>query len=385
MALAGNIKEFGLADIFQIVSLQQKTGTLTVKGAEGTVIIFVENGFIVGGDASFRPIAERLEQALVRSQNVSKFHMKRAIDSQKKTAFPLWTILSALDGVDKHIVQQAISQQIHETVYHVLRWADGEFQFDPLKTVEYDRELISPINTEFLVMEGFRITDEWSEIEKSIPSLQMIIRRTANGANELSDMERKVYHLIEGECSIQETIDMSQLGEFDVCQTIYELLKKQVIEPVAVSGKKGETPKVKVRQRPSINIKDIGTRAITILATAGILAGVVFLFTILPENFLLLHKPGIRGTETVKQFVAQSQLQYMSRAVLLSFLEQNKIPASFDELRKQGQISSGSSPKDPWGHEYVITTDKNRVSVRSLGKDGALNTDDDVTVIVPLK
>ena len=32
MALAGNIKEFGLADIFQIVSLQQKTGELIVQG-----------------------------------------------------------------------------------------------------------------------------------------------------------------------------------------------------------------------------------------------------------------------------------------------------------------------------------------------------------------
>ena len=35
MALAGDIKEFGLADIFQIVSLQKKTGALWIMFRRG--------------------------------------------------------------------------------------------------------------------------------------------------------------------------------------------------------------------------------------------------------------------------------------------------------------------------------------------------------------
>ena len=91
MALAGNIKEFGLADIFQIVSLQQKTGILTIQSSEGEVAVILENGLIVGADATFRPIEERIEQSLVQSQQISKFQLKRAKEKQKKTSQPLWT------------------------------------------------------------------------------------------------------------------------------------------------------------------------------------------------------------------------------------------------------------------------------------------------------
>ena len=133
MALAGNIKEFGLADIFQIVSLQQKTGELTVEGPDGKVKILVEGGFIVGADATFRSIEDRLQQSLLRSQSISKFHLKRAVETQKKTLQPLWTVLAETGAVDNNMLQSMLSQQIHETVYHILRWNEGLYRFEPKK------------------------------------------------------------------------------------------------------------------------------------------------------------------------------------------------------------------------------------------------------------
>ena len=62
MALAGNIKEFGLADIFQIVSLQQKTGVLTIKSSEGNVTVLLENGLIVGDVSDFDDLEKWTDQ-----------------------------------------------------------------------------------------------------------------------------------------------------------------------------------------------------------------------------------------------------------------------------------------------------------------------------------
>jgi hypothetical protein len=246
MALAGNIKEFGLADIFQIISLQQKTGELTVESPEGKVKILVEQGFIVGADATFRSIEERLQQSSARSQVISKFHLKRALETQKKTFQPLWTVLAETRAIDVKTLQLMLSQQIHETVYHVLRWSEGTYSFEPRRSVEYDSELISPINSEFLVMEGFRITDEWSEIEKTIPSLQLLVRHKGgilDTPDGLSDSEMRIFKLLSTERTVQELVDMSQLGEFDTCQTLYELIKKNLIEPAP--GKKGKHRKFK--------------------------------------------------------------------------------------------------------------------------------------------
>ena len=112
MALAGNIKEFGLADIFQIVSLQQKTGVLTVEGSQGKVTVLLEKGLIVGADATFRPIEERLEQSLVQSQQITKFQLKRATEKQKKTHQPLWTALAEVGEIDIETLRKMLSQQM---------------------------------------------------------------------------------------------------------------------------------------------------------------------------------------------------------------------------------------------------------------------------------
>jgi hypothetical protein len=380
MALAGNIKEFGLADIFQIVSLQQKTGILTIQSSEGTVTVLLESGLIVGADATFRPIEERVEQSLVQSEQISKFQLKRAKEKQKKTSQLLWTALAEGGDVDLGVLQKVLSQQIHETVYNVLRWTEGEYRFDPQRHVEYDRQLISPVNTEFLVMEGFRITDEWSELEKEIPSLQVVIRRNSQVSAppaDLSDAELKVYNLLTTERTVQDVIDMSQLGEFDTCQTIYELMRKNLVEKLR---KKGRGPKTR---RVSFNFTDVFQKVALLAVGIAILVGSIFLLNVLPENFVPVHKPNFRAIGHIKQFTSQSQLHNISQAISFYFLNYEKPPTSFDELVEKGLIKSKKVLTDPWGHEYLMTTKKNVVILRGVGKDGSPETDDDVSIEIP--
>jgi hypothetical protein len=386
MALAGNIKEFGLADIFQIVSLQQKTGELIVEGTDGKATILLEKGYIVGADATFRPIEERLRQSLIRSQSINKFQLKRATEAQKKTLQPLWAVLAETKAVDSNVLQSMLSQQIHETVYHVLRWTDGEYRFDPKKSVEYDRRLIKPINSEFLVMEGFRITDEWSEIEKEIPSFQLVIRRTSDhdGApDNLNEAESKIYNLLTKEQTIQDLIDSSRLGEFDTCQTIYHLMQKDLVQKV--QSKTGKLPKVR---RISFGVTDLLVKVLTVVVAIAVLVGIVIAFQYLPEDFVLIHKPRF-GEESgsFKRYVAQSQLNDLSRFIPLYFLKKDRtLPTStsLEAFKDEGFIASDQSIIDPWGRQYMMSTEPTQVILRSLGQDGTPNTDDDITLTIPL-
>ncbi len=382
MALAGNIQEFGLADIFQIVSLQQKTGELIVEGSEGKVTILLEKGFIVGADATFRPVEERVQQSLLRSGKINKFQLKKATENQKKTLQPLWTVLAELGDVNPKTIRNVLSQQIHETVYHLLRWTEGKYRFEPKKSLEYDQQLISPINTEFLVMEGFRITDEWAEIERVITSFALVVKQTPgphSSLDDLSEAEAKVFTVLETEQTIQDVIDTCQLGEFDTCQHIYELMQKNLVEQV--KSLKGKTPKIR---RSSVGIGDILAKAVTIIFGIGILVGVGLLFKFLPENFALIHKPGLIELGGLKGFAAQSQLNNFSRMISHYFLENKKFPTSFEELKTVGMITSDQVLNDPWGHEYIMNTGKTSVVIRSNGKDGTPRTDDDLSMTVPL-
>ena len=370
MALAGNIKEFGLADIFQIVSLQQKTGELIVQGKDGTVTILLENGFIVGASATFRSIEERLERALERSEAMNKFQLKRALETQKKTLQPLWTVLAETKAIEPDALKSLLSQQIHETIYHVLRWTEGEYRFEPKKSVEYDRQLISPVNTEFLVMEGFRITDEWPEVEKVISSFQLMVRRVpdALAPKDLSEAESKLLKLLTEERSVQDLIDIGQLGEFDTCQNLYSLITRKVVERVPDKmGKKS----VAAARRMAVGFGDILGKAVTILVGIAVLGGVIFLFKYIPENFSLIHKPSLRGIDVMKRFAAQSQMTRLAKRLPVYYLRQKQWPNSFDDLQQAELISSPRLLIDPWGQPYVMTKEQQRIQLTSAGNGDA--------------
>lgn len=370
MALAGNIKEFGLADIFQIVSLQQKTGELIVQGKDGTVTILLENGFIVGASATFRSIEERLERALERSEAMNKFQLKRALETQKKTLQPLWTVLAETKAIEPDALKSLLSQQIHETIYHVLRWTEGEYRFEPKKSVEYDRQLISPVNTEFLVMEGFRITDEWPEVEKVISSFQLMVRRVpdALAPKDLSEAESKLLKLLTEERSVQDLIDIGQLGEFDTCQNLYSLITRKLVERVPDKmGKKS----VAAARRMAVGFGDILGKAVTILVGIAVLGGMIFLFQYIPENFSLIHRPSLRGFDVMKWFAAQSQMTRLAKRLPVYYLRQKQWPNSLDDLQQAGLISSPRLLIDPWGQPYAMTKEQQRIQLTSAGKGEA--------------
>ena len=371
MALAGNIKEFGLADIFQIVSLQQKTGELVVQGKDGTVTILLESGFIVGVNATFRSIEERLERALERSEAMNKFQLKRALETQKKTLQPLWTVLAETNAINIDALKNLLSQQIHETIYHVLRWTEGEYRFEPKKSVEYDRQLISPVNTEFLVMEGFRITDEWPEVEKVITSLQLMVRRVPDApasSKDLSEAEIKLLKLLTEERSVQDLIDIGQLGEFDTCQNLYSLITRKLVERVL--DKKGKKSATQAR-RMSIGLGDILAKAAAILVGIALLGGGIFLVRFIPDNFSLINKPNMQGLDVMKRFAAQSQLTRLAKRLPVYYLQKKQWPASLAELQQSGLISSPRLLTDPWGQPYVMTKEQQRILLTSAGKGEA--------------
>ena len=66
MALAGTLKDFSLADIFQLIALQKKTGYLTLRNETDVVTVTFLEGSVVG--------AESLNKRIEIGQRRVKFH-----------------------------------------------------------------------------------------------------------------------------------------------------------------------------------------------------------------------------------------------------------------------------------------------------------------------
>ena len=82
MALEGTLKDFSLADIFQLIGLQRKTGVLTLRSKDDTVTVTFLDGKVVGADSLSHRLENRLGHVLIRSELLTQDQLNRALEIQ---------------------------------------------------------------------------------------------------------------------------------------------------------------------------------------------------------------------------------------------------------------------------------------------------------------
>src|SRR5262249_7328029 len=121
---------------------------------------------------------------------------------------------------------------------------------------DYDKEYVTPMTAESILMEGARILDEWPMIEKGIRSFSAVYRRAnveiasasrvavpgkeeeaARGVT-LNEEERSVYNLVDGKRTVQEIVERCALSEFDACRILFDLISRQLLDEVKGGGQK---------------------------------------------------------------------------------------------------------------------------------------------------
>ncbi|MGC8723713.1 MAG: DUF4388 domain-containing protein [Acidobacteriota bacterium] len=273
MALAGTLKDFSLADIFQLISLQKKTGYLTLRSEQDVVTVTFLEGTVVGAESLNKRIEDRLGHVLVKTARISKEELAKALEVQKQTLQRLGYILVAENFIDPESLHTALAIQMQQTIFRLFRWKDGDYNFEARDSVEYDRENVTPMSAESILMEGIRMLDEWPLIEKKIPTFDKIFEkiplpappildtrvdlspgglagllgeqpprsdaREKSGPTQgaavqlrLSQEEMAVYQHVNGVFTVQEIIDRSGLNEFETCKSLFELLNRQIIRPI---------------------------------------------------------------------------------------------------------------------------------------------------------
>src|SRR5947199_2026650 len=278
MALEGTLKDFSLADIFQLIGLQRKTGVLTLRTKDDTVTVTFLDGNVVGADSLTHRLENRLGTVLMKSGMLTNEQLARALEIQKETLQRLGFILTHYGIISADALKQALQLQILQIVYRLFRWKDGDYQFSQETTIEYDRDNVAPISAESILMEGARMIDEWPIIEKRIRSGNMVFRRKATGAEivvvggedvdevdfdagpqakkkkltgadkiRISEEEKQVFDLLDGKRTVGDIIEMSRLSEFDSSKALYELLTRDLIEEVRGAA---PTPSAEQAQAP---------------------------------------------------------------------------------------------------------------------------------------
>src|SRR5437763_3819068 len=247
MSLEGTLKDFILADIFQLIGLQRKTGVLTLRAKDDTVTVTFLDGKVVGADSLNHRLENRLGHVLIRSELLTQDQLNRALAVQKETLQRLGFILVHYGIISIESLKQALQLQILQIVFRLFRWKDGDYHFSQETTIEYDRDYVVPVTAESILMEGARMIDEWPIIEKRIRSYDMVFRKKLTdqeivvvGAEEadevdfdgdntpaarrrrglgtdkirISEEEKAIYDIVDGTMTVGDVVEVRRLSDF---------------------------------------------------------------------------------------------------------------------------------------------------------------------------
>ncbi len=234
MAIEGSLADVGLADICQLVSLARKTGCLTVTDRSNFGYIYFEDGRVVYASVLNRP--DRLGELLVKGGAISGDELSRAVEMQGKEGQKrLGEILVEMGALSREELEKWIITQIEEAVFHLFSWTKGSFHFNPGERPDEDQVFLASLNLDGLLMEGARRVDEWSQIEKDIPSLDLIFavgRDPRAEGVDLTRMQEKLLPLLDGSRTVRELARDAGLVEFETGKAVYELLRAGYLQEV---------------------------------------------------------------------------------------------------------------------------------------------------------
>jgi len=238
VAIEGQLRDVGLADIAQLLAMGRKTGCLTVTDRANFGYIYFRDGRVIYATVLNRP--DRLGELLVRNQVITRKDLSQAMEQQAhQPGKRLGQLLIAQGSLTEEALNRFISLQIEEAVYHLFTWEEGSFHFDPEQRPDEDPSLLASINTESLLLEGARRTDEFTLIRNRIHSTTLIFApepalhlRFGDGSIERTPTLAKVIPLLDGMRTVEEIIDESGLVEFEVAKALHLLMERGLLREV---------------------------------------------------------------------------------------------------------------------------------------------------------
>jgi hypothetical protein len=379
MALEGTLRDFSLADIFQLIGLQRKTGVLTLRSKDDTVTVTFLDGKVVGADSLSHRLENRLGNVLIKSAVLTNDQLARALEIQKETLQRLGFILTHYGIISPDSLKSAIQLQILQIVYRLFRWKDGDYHFSQETTIEYDRDNVVPITAESILMEGARMIDEWPIIEKRIRSYDMVFRKkltdqeivVSDHADEIdfdespaqrrrkpaqsdkiriSAEEKIIYDMVDGTMTVGDIVEVSRYSEFDTNKSLYELLTRDLIEEV-----RGQAAQAVQEQAPLDEAQIAETPVPLPLVIALALLAIVSLATSFknPLNSIgPLATPVARASSIseAKKAISTERIQDIYRAIEAYSSVNGQLPQKLTDLVP---LYVGESLlTDPWGRAY---------------------------------
>jgi hypothetical protein len=230
MALRGNLRDFTVTQLLNLINLAQKTGTLIVDGPAEQAYVSFRKGKLAYAriGAEDGSLATILHQAKKLS-----LHQVRTLNERagKMSDKELGLLLINAGYISQEDILSNLQSHFADIIRRLFTWVEGIFRFESEMPPPEDRINVK-LDLENLIIEGSRHLQEWEELQDEIPSLDLSLKFTDRPMTNLnlSVQEWRVVKYIDPKNSMRQIAAATKLSDMEMRRIVYGLMQAGLVQ-----------------------------------------------------------------------------------------------------------------------------------------------------------
>jgi len=233
MALKGNLRDFTITQLLNLINLARKTGTLIVDGPGDQIIVCFRDGNLAYAqigqeDNSLATVLYQANKINAAQHRAIKQRSGEMSDKQ------LGLLLINANYINQQDVLNSLQNHFVGVVNRLFTYMEGIFQFENDAQPPADKITVR-VGLENIIIEGSRHAQELEQLQDEIPNLNMALKFADRPGTDirnfnLSVEEWRVVSYINPKNTIRQIAKTTKMNDLEIRRIIYGLLQAGLVE-----------------------------------------------------------------------------------------------------------------------------------------------------------
>jgi DNA-binding Lrp family transcriptional regulator len=325
--MKGELGTFSVAEILQLIGMQEKSGLLRVGSKGKSAVLFFEAGKVISARDRRQGARDPFLFYLQENGAIGLEELNQVLEAKQKEGGDTVDILLNQGVIDRSRLGDLLSEYARETLETMVKWETGTFEFTVSSDGLPEKAIAKPLRLEPILMEALRRKDEVEEIRRFLPSFDTTIKVVEQSIDDLhfETRDAAILTLVDGRRTIDEILEESAADEVETLDILERLFALGVISIAEAH-----------QQQPIARI--ISPLRSVVIVAAVVLIGAFLRFTVMaPERSGTIPVIALRGG--IQQFVDSREVDNV-RFTLEAYRAVNgTYPLRLQELVSDGMLT----------------------------------------------
>ncbi|HCS38986.1 MAG TPA: hypothetical protein DIW44_05305 [Anaerolineaceae bacterium] len=270
MALKGNLSDFSIIQLLNLINLAKKTGALYIESSTKSAKLIFSDGKLVYATAGMDAVP--LIKIMARSKLIPS-SMAASLSERYKNLNDMELGISLINS--GYLTQDQVFNGLTDFFKDILRGlftlTEGIFHFEadeipPAASIPLRMAL------EDIIIEGSRQAHEHEDLKNEIPSLDLALKFAERPGINIRDInlnaeEWRVISYVSPKNSIKQIAAAAKLNDFQIRRVVYNLLQAGLVDMVRLNNPVVSAPPRVIPPRDPIEQRSLVNRVIDRIKT----------------------------------------------------------------------------------------------------------------------